>query len=306
MNSFYSRGKLLISGEYLVMQGAKALAVPLLKGQSLKVQKTDEKGTLTWVSREFKEIWFKAEFKLPFFDILSTSDEPTAKDLAELLVAARKLNLSFLPEEMGFEVVADLEFARQWGFGSSSSLIANVAQWAAIDAFELFRKVSNGSGYDVVCAGMDGPVFFRRTENRFRLTEVDFKPIYKDRIYFVYLGRKQDSSESVGRFLESGKTCQPETEIVSALSEKIAGAASLDVFEKSIAEHEKVIASVLKTQRLRDSGFSDLKGEIKSLGAWGGDFALLTWHESKADLLKYLEKKGLKTVFAFDEIVKNR
>ena len=41
MNSttFNSNGKLLISAEYLVVDGAQALAVPTTKGQSLTVKK---------------------------------------------------------------------------------------------------------------------------------------------------------------------------------------------------------------------------------------------------------------------------
>ena len=35
---FYSNGKLLISGEYFVLDGAKCLALPCKKGQLLKIK----------------------------------------------------------------------------------------------------------------------------------------------------------------------------------------------------------------------------------------------------------------------------
>ena len=40
--TFYSNGKLLLTGEYLVIDGAKALAIPTQKGQSLSVKETEE------------------------------------------------------------------------------------------------------------------------------------------------------------------------------------------------------------------------------------------------------------------------
>ena len=38
MDAFYSHGKLLLTGEYLVLDGALALAVPCKLGQSLTVR----------------------------------------------------------------------------------------------------------------------------------------------------------------------------------------------------------------------------------------------------------------------------
>ena len=39
---FYSHGKLLLTGEYVVLDGAKALAIPTNKGQYLTVKPIDE------------------------------------------------------------------------------------------------------------------------------------------------------------------------------------------------------------------------------------------------------------------------
>ena len=41
-----------------------------------------------------------------------------------------------------------------------------------------------------------------------------------------------------------------------------------------IEEHEALVAEHLILQRIRDSHFHDFEGVTKSLGAWGGDFAL--------------------------------
>ncbi|MFN2261209.1 MAG: mevalonate kinase, partial [Psychroflexus sp.] len=61
---FYSHGKLLITGEYLVLDGAKALALPCKFGQDLSVQATSETKS-SWTSYdENNKIWFSSEFDL--------------------------------------------------------------------------------------------------------------------------------------------------------------------------------------------------------------------------------------------------
>jgi len=159
---FYSRGKLLIAGEYLVLKGAKALAVPLTKGQDLTVEKTNTPGLLFWNSREFGNTWFTSKFDTSLFQLMETSDPKIADDLLNILKTARDLNPDFLADkQFGLLVTTNLEFRREWGFGSSSSLISNIADWAKIDPMALHRKVSNGSGYDVAAARQNGPFFFQ-------------------------------------------------------------------------------------------------------------------------------------------------
>ena len=68
-NTFYSNGKLLITGEYLVLNGAKALALPTKFGQSLQVGSIQDK-IIIWTSYDAdKNIWFETE--LAFNDIIS-------------------------------------------------------------------------------------------------------------------------------------------------------------------------------------------------------------------------------------------
>ena len=62
--SFYSNGKLLITGEYLVLDGALSLAIPTIYGQSLTVRPISEK-QLVWKSLDEKgKIWFEERYKL--------------------------------------------------------------------------------------------------------------------------------------------------------------------------------------------------------------------------------------------------
>ena len=64
---FYSHGKLLLSGEYVVLDGALSLAIPTKYGQSLIVEQT-EKLILNWKSfDENKTVWFQIHFETKRF-----------------------------------------------------------------------------------------------------------------------------------------------------------------------------------------------------------------------------------------------
>jgi mevalonate kinase len=49
--TFYSNGKLLITGEYLVLDGAKALALPTKFGQNLTVEEGANQ-EISWTSHD--------------------------------------------------------------------------------------------------------------------------------------------------------------------------------------------------------------------------------------------------------------
>jgi len=303
---YYSSGKLLISGEYLVLKGAVALAVPLNVGQNLLINNNYDFPGLVWESREKGQTWFRAKFELPFFDTIETTDKITAKNLAEQLKMAAELNPEFVDKCAGKTAITNMEFARIWGFGSSSSLLSNIAWWAEIDPFELHTKVSSGSGYDVVCSREKGPIFFQLTKEDYSVESLDLPKDITDLLYFVYLGKKQDSAESVGNFLKRKKRFKPEIELVSNLSRHLGNSTNLDDFEYYMKEHEQIMSSILKKPTLKETVFKSLEGEAKSLGAWGGDFAMVTWTRNKNELIKHLQYINLNTLFSWKELVKTR
>jgi mevalonate kinase len=303
---FYSRGKLLISGEYFVLKGAKALTVPLKRGQNLIVDHLNEPGMIRWFSKEYSKEWFRCSINFLLFEVLASSDDTTASFLVKLLKSAHELNNAFPDGKKGFNITTDLEFNLNWGFGSSSTLISGVAYWADVDPFQLHRKVSEGSGYDVVCARSDQPFFFSLKAQGYEAEPVDFNPEFRNQIYFIYLGRKQDSSISIRDLRKKEFADQGLLKEISGLSESMAMTHDLETFNGNIREHDKIISKLLEKPRLKESRFQDLHGEIKPLGAWGGDFAMLTWSEPKSELVGYLKKKHISVVFSFDEIVKTK
>jgi mevalonate kinase len=75
--TFYSNGKLLITGEYVVLDGAKALALPTKFGQNLIIDEGNNE-LITWKSFDKDgSIWF--EDNIPFSSIIRKNDLMTIK-----------------------------------------------------------------------------------------------------------------------------------------------------------------------------------------------------------------------------------
>lgn len=280
------------------------MAVPLNFGQNLDVDE-NEQGFISWQSHANDgSIWFSGKYNLRGFDIIESSNPDIAKHPQRLLNAAKTLNPDFCSSSSGCNVISTLNYPLLWGLGSSSTLIAAVAGWAGIDPFELHFKVSKGSGYDIACAISNGPVIYTLRGNKPEFERITFSPSFADQIYFVYQGNKQDSAEGIQKYRY--RNSNPDIKIINSansLTDKMLQSRTLHDFEQIICEHELLISRLLDAPSIRQTTFSDLPGEVKSLGTWGGDFCMLTWHDDPATFSAYLKSKGLEIGFNFNDIV---
>ncbi len=298
MKKYHSHGKLLISGEYLVLKGALALAVPCNRGQSLIYDSSKEK-ELLWESYDEKgSVWFKATFSIKDFDIIATDQTDIAKRLRSVLKEVRKQNSTFILQKGG-RVKTVLEFDRQWGLGTSSTLISNIAQWSNTNPYELLKQTFGGSGYDIACAQAKSPLLFSNKNQTPKAQSCEFNPSFKEQLFFVYLDQKKDSSEAVKRF-SNIKITEKQLELFSDLSLKMLKSNELKKFEKLIETHETQLGQILNIKPVKEVLFPDYRGSIKSLGAWGGDFILVTGND---DTISYFKNKGYKTVLKYSEMV---
>ncbi len=302
-NTYYN-AKLLLTSEYLVLNGANALAVPLKFGQRFSVEE-NEQGYISWQSIAHDDsAWFNGKYDSKNFGIIESSNTDIAIYPQRLLIAAKKLNPAFCHSAKGFHVISTLNYPLLWGLGSSSTLIAAVAGWAEIDPFQLHFEVSKGSGYDIACAISDGPINYSVRGSKPEFYRVPFLPAFADKIYFVYQGNKQDSAEGIQKYRI--RKSNPEQELIekaNLLTDRMTHSSTLSKFEEVIHEHEIMISNLLETPSIRQTVFNDLPGEVKSLGAWGGDFCMLTWHDNPELLSAYLKSKGLETWFNYNDIV---
>jgi mevalonate kinase len=81
MLKFYSPGKLLISAEYFVLNGAKAFALPTRKGQHMSVTPNKE-SFISWKSYTHEnKLWMDVKLDIKNFSCIENSS--TAPDLIQ-------------------------------------------------------------------------------------------------------------------------------------------------------------------------------------------------------------------------------
>ncbi len=308
MNGFYSNGKLLLTGEYFVLDGAKSLAVPTTCGQDLQIEPINQP-ELIWKSyTNTGECWLEAIFELPKLRLTSaTYDDKQdggkgnlAENLFEILLQIRQLNPAFLNSESGFLVKTNLTFPKDWGLGTSSTLINNLASWAKVNPYQLLEKTFGGSGYDIACAQNNTPILFTRKGNEPIVEKINFNPLFKEQLYFVYLNKKQNSREGIQRYKALKGNLTSEIEQISQLTEAFVKCKNIGDFEKLLFEHEQIVSKTIQLKTVQEIYFSDYFGQTKSLGAWGGDFILAT---GNAETPNYFNKKGFQTVISYLDLI---
>ena len=302
--SFYSHGKLLLSGEYAVLDGALALAVPTRQGQLMEISTGTAPG-LTWKSLDVDGNCWLDTYLSP--EVLNAPKQtgvfPKAPDqrLLQTLLEAQKLNPEFIPSCLGTTVITKLEFPRLWGLGTSSTFIANLAQWARVDPYILLDKTLGGSGYDLACATENSPLFYKkRAGGAPEVIPTTFAPPFLDQLWLVYLNAKQDSREGIARYKAHRPVSDTFLSKISALSMEFTEAQDLTTFQELMLTHEHLISELLGLERVKDRLFPDYPGAIKSLGAWGGDFVLAAGSEQTPS---YFTERGYTTVFPLQNLM---
>jgi len=296
--TFYSNGKLLLTGEYVVLDGALALALPTKFGQDLVVETGSEK-KIDWKSFDYDgTIWFADS--ITFDEIIGNqpANNSIKKKLISILHEAYLLNPAFTKSD-GYSVATHLSFPRFWGLGTSSTLINNIAQWLSVDAFKLLQNSFGGSGYDIACAQYDQPITYKLTDGKPNVACVAFHPDFAAQLYFVYLNKKQNSSEAITAYKENQKDDNAVNEI-SVITAQIIKSNDVAAFASAIEKHEEIMSRVLQIPTVKQKLFPDFKGTIKSLGAWGGDFVLVVSNENPQ---QYFKRKGFETVIPFSEMI---
>ena len=296
MEKFYSHGKLLITAEYAVLDGAKALALPTKFGQSLEV-KPIESPEIRWKSFDHNgKLWFETTLQLPTFKTPTTND--TAKRLSECFYAISKLNPNVFKTQTGFEMHSHLEFPQNWGLGSSSTLINNLAQWAKVDAYKLLAATFGGSGYDIACAQHPYPITFQKTLKFPKIEKAVFNPPFEDQLFFVHQNQKRNSRKAIAAYEALKKAEKLDFSELNTITNALSQTSTLEAFESLIIHHETLISELIQHPPLKTTHFADYIGEIKSLGAWGGDFFLATRTNTQ-----YFEDKGYTTILPYGEMV---
>lgn len=300
MLRYYSHGKLLLTGEYAVLDGAKSLAFPTKYGQALTVQPSITH-TSEWVSYlADKTVWNRLGFTKD--DIVNAQNGTSfSSRLLSILKCIYLERQELFSHALKFST--HLEFDKNWGLGSSSTLINNLSLWAELDSYRLLSQTFGGSGYDIAAANSKTPIIFQKEKDFNKVIEVEFSNNLKPYIYFVYLNQKQNSREGIRHYKSLNRHDKKEIiDEISLITEKVLLTENVEEFEILMKTHEQLVSRLTQQTPVQDLKFSDYnQGIVKSLGAWGGDFVLVTAKDKEH--LDYFSKKGYNTIFRFSDLI---
>ena len=210
------------------------------------------------------------------------------------------INSDFITSSKGYSIRTELTFPKFWGLGTSSTLINNIAQWLQIDAFELLKRSFGGSGYDIACAQNNSPIVYQLINEKPVVEKVNFKPGFTDKIFFVYLNKKQNSKAAIASYYGKQGNSQNVLESINSITKAVIDAKTLKEFGTALQNHEIELSTILELLTVKELLFPDFDGVIKSLGAWGGDFVMSI---SKENPTEYFKEKGFEIVIPYSEMI---
>ena len=296
----FSPGKLLLTSEYVVLDGALALAVPTKWGQEFFFDETEDgRSQIYWEAHHQDQFWLEAQINYKTWEIIRCNLQQPAEFIVKVLQHVQQLSSTKFTSNSSYRLKTNLQFPADYGLGSSSTLMNNLAEWAAIDAFELNELSLGGSGYDVAVAKEQSAILYRNSGNERAIEAVKFNPSFKDELIFIHLNQKQDSREGIN--LYRSKTKSPDLiEAFSWLTREVQQCEDLEKFSQFMEVHERKLSEFLGIPTAKERYFANCPVFVKSLGAWGGDFVM----SSKFPGFEaYFSGKGFDTIFSWNDLI---
>jgi mevalonate kinase len=296
---FFSPGKLLLTSEYVVLDGALALAVPTKWGQEFLVEKiADGKSLINWTALHQGKSWLEVIIDYQDETIISSNITEPGEFIFSVLMKVKELSALHFNQNYSYSLTTNLQFPPDFGLGSSSTLMNNLAEWAEIDAFQLNEICLGGSGYDIAVAKEKSAILYQNKPERI-IKKINFNPLFKKDLIFIHLNQKQNSREGIQHYRKEKKSPGLIKEF-STLTNEVLEAKTIDYFAELMVAHEQKLSRFLDLETVKEKYFFDCPVFVKSLGAWGGDFVM----SSKfPDYQNYFQKKGFDTFFEYEELI---
>ena len=289
----------MLCGEYAVTIGVEALALPVSLGQWMYVWEFDSPGggdRLIWEAKEKDgSTWLNESFALPLETMEAETEKSSERDRSREVLHSMLSMVAegFWKTGKSYRIETQLEFDRSSGLGSSSTMVANFARFAGLDAQIVQQKVFGGSGYDVAVAELGkGLVFWKNAEvanwDAWKLS-ADLTSKWK----IVFLGKKQNSRNALADV--KGKLMEIEKDdfLMHQLQQVCAAvkmANQVPMLEAGLEMWQAILAMSLGLETpYQHFKFQPSKGGLcKWLGAWGGDMLLINdvFEESEREALK--------------------
>jgi len=299
MNRIFSPGKLMLTSEYVAVDGALVLAVPTKLGQEFFFDESDdERSLIYWNAYHQDQLWLETIIDYKTWTIIKTNDQKASEFILKVLKNVQELSEIKFKTNNSYHLKTNLQFPSDFGLGSSSTLMSNLGEWAEIDPFVLNEISLGGSGYDVAVAKEKSAVLYSRFPERV-YEKVNFDPSFKDDLIFIHLNQKQDTREGISHY----KSKATSTELIneySELTKLVLNSQNLEEFSQLMTIHEQKLAIFLGTSTVKEKYFQNYPGFVKSLGAWGGDFVLAS---KFGDYKAYFKTQGFGKIFSWDDLI---
>lgn len=299
MNRIFSPGKLMLTSEYVAVDGALVLAVPTKLGQEFFFDESDdERSLIYWNAYHQDQLWLETIIDYKTWTIIKTNDQKASEFILKVLKNVQELSEIKFKTNNSYHLKTNLQFPSDFGLGSSSTLMSNLGEWAEIDPFVLNEISLGGSGYDVAVAKEKSAVLYSRFPERV-YEKVNFDPSFKDDLIFIHLNQKQDTREGISHY----KSKATSTELIneySELTKLVLNSQNLEEFSQLMTIHEQKLAIFLGTPTVKEKYFQNYPGFVKSLGAWGGDFVLAS---KFGDYKAYFKTHGFGKIFSWDDLI---
>ncbi len=289
----------MLTSEYFALDGALVLAVPTKPGQELYyTEQQDEQSLILWETYHQNQLWLRIKIDYSKWTIIATNLQEPAEFILKVLKILQQTSSEKLQSKSSYYLKSNIQFPANFGLGSSSTLMNNLAEWAKVDPFILNEKCLGGSGYDIAVAQAKTAILYQAIPER-KYEKVDFKPDFRDQLLFIHLNQKQNSRDGIKAYREKEKSTTLVDEFTMITNEVI-HCKNINHFSDLMKLHEQKVADFLKTPTSRDRFFKDCPSFIKSLGAWGGDFVMAQKFEGYID---WFEQRGYVTIFGYNELI---
>lgn len=300
MGRIFSPGKLLLTSEYVVLDGAIALAVPTKWGQEFFFDEDDNQQSLIfWKAKHQDQHWLDITIDYKNWTVVDTNLPDAAAFILKTLQNIQELGSAIFSDSKSYYLTTNLQFPADYGLGSSSTLMTNLAEWSGVDAFMLNELSLGGSGYDIAVAKAQSTILFWRENNDVNYEKVDFSPDFRRDLIFIHLGKKQDSREGI-RLYRSKEKLLYLVRRFSEITQSVLQVKTLEEFSALMQDHEILLSDFLGLPTAKEKYFQDCPTFIKSLGAWGGDFVMSCRFENYE---KYFIEKGYENVFSWENMI---
>lgn len=299
MGKIYSPGKLMLTSEYFAVDGALVLAVATKPGQEFFFDETDDGQSLVyWEAYHQNKIWLQAKINYQTWSVVETNVPESAAFILKVLQNVQQFSDIQFKSNQSYHLKTNLQFPSDYGLGSSSTLMNNLAEWAQIDPFILNEKSLGGSGYDIAVAQSKSAVLYRNQPKVF-YEKVNYCPPFADDLIFIHLNLKQNSREGIALYRSKTKS-EDLISYFSDLTKKILLCQELEKFSELMMQHEQKISHFVGIPTAKSLYFKDCPVFVKSLGAWGGDFIMTQKFPGYED---YFRGRGFSTIFNWNDLI---